>query len=267
MEVSVDCKTDDDFKQAKILADEFGIEIIRDKKNLAIHRDLPTDVTGNAFQNQAVYLNFEEGQFDLRSEDGLKLKISFLKDRRFRRSFYSPKKELICKSCGWHLGCRKILDLTAGLAMDSVFLAQTGFQVTALERNPMLYLLLKTAQKTALSEDPNGIWSNLNIIKTEALDYLKNNLALENAPDVIYYDPMYPSATKTALPPKEMQIFRRLLGENEADIKILDLAIVKTAKLVVVKRPFKAPPLHSTSKISPSRSYLGKLVRYDVYSH
>lgn len=266
MNIALECNDLNQFEQAQILANEFGIDLIYSKKSLADEQEKNRAPATSTYEKQKVFLSFKNDSFILASRDGLSLDLSFTKDRRYRRSFQSPKKELISKACGWHLGYRNILDLTAGLAMDSVFLAQVGCQVTSLERHPMLFLLLKAAQKKALGEDPNGVWQKLNFICTESSEYLKNNIHLETAPEVIYYDPMYPSTTKTALPGKEMQIFRRLLGENEADLEVLELAIMKTAKLVVVKRPIKALPLHTNSNISPTRSYLGKLVRFDVYS-
>jgi 16S rRNA (guanine1516-N2)-methyltransferase len=252
--VSIICKDEATFEQAKELAEQFCIKLLWLKEN------------PRSTNNNKVCLYFEDGRFVLKNNEGLSLIPSFTEDRHYRRTIQSPKKELISKACGWHLGYRSILDLTAGLAMDSVFLTQVGFQVTSLERHSALFLLLKSTQATAIKNDPKGIWPTLNFICTESLDYLKNQITIENAPEVIYYDPMYPSTTKSALPSKEMQIFRLLLGENEADVDLLELAITKTAKIVVVKRPIKAPPLQTNSNIGPTRSYIGKLVRYDIYA-
>lgn len=257
--VSIVCKDKPTFEQAKLLAEQYGIKLFWLNENPPLNPPMQI--------NNEVTLHFENDRFVLKSNEGLSLVPSFTEDRRYRRTIQSPKKELISKACGWHLGYRSILDLTAGLAMDSVFLTQVGFQVNSLERHPALFLLLKSALAEALKDDPKGIWSALNFICTESLDYLKNQITLENAPEVIYYDPMYPSTTKSALPSKEMQIFRLLLGENEADVDLLELAISKAAKIVVVKRPIKAPPLQTNSKLTPTRSYLGKLVRFDVYAH
>jgi 16S rRNA (guanine1516-N2)-methyltransferase len=282
MNISVDCSDTDQFKEAKKIASEFEINLKCEKKNLnkiqnealfsttglSSKSDLKskTNLNTNSLEIKNIFLSFENNQFVLKSEDGLSLVLSFLEDRRYRRIGPAPKKELISKACGWHLGCRTILDLTAGLAADSVFLTQAGFKVTSLERHHVLFLLLKFAQKTATENQPNGIWKNLKFIAIESAEYLKTQLTEENRPDVIYYDPMYPSSNKVALPNKEMQIFRRLLGENEADVDLLDLAILKTAKIVVIKRPIKALPLQTSTHRSPTRSYVGKLVRFDVYS-
>lgn len=46
-----------------------------------------------------------------------------------------------------------ILDLTAGLGIDAVFLSQLGFQVTSIERNPLLVFLLQEAQKKTNREE------------------------------------------------------------------------------------------------------------------
>jgi 16S rRNA (guanine1516-N2)-methyltransferase len=280
VQCSVQCEDKDQFEQAARLAGEFGISLKWQQLFMSSAYDTPyyenpsadfhnkslINTANNTVASNKVFLSFKDGQFALNSEDGLSLKLSFLTDLRYRRNFQSPKKELISKACGWHLGYRNVLDLTAGLAGDSVFLTKVGFQVTSLERQPMLFLLLKAAQKSALNDDAHGIWSHLKFINSEASDYLNKQITLENAPEVIYYDPMYPSTTKTALPSKEMQIFRQLLGENEADVDLLALAINKTAKIVVVKRPIKALPLQTTSNLMPTRAYLGKLVRFDVYT-
>lgn len=268
MKTPIVCENQDIFEQAQTIARSFGVEFVWANKDTGIFKDLENNILQNsAFAASQVYFEFSNSVFSLKSKDGLSLSLSFLKDRRYRRPFHSPKKELITRSCGWHLGYRNILDLTAGLAMDSIFLTQAGFNVTSLERNPWLYLMLQTAKLQAIQDDPDGIWQKLNFMLAEAEQYMQSNLNLQNAPEVIYYDPMYPSTNKSALPGKEMQIFRRLLGENEADIDLLDLAIIKCAKLVVVKRPLKAPSLHTKKNTTPTRSYLGKVVRFDVYAH
>ncbi|MNL78601.1 Ribosomal RNA small subunit methyltransferase J [compost metagenome] len=50
---------------------------------------------------------------------------------------------MIAKALGGAKGTKKVLDLSVGLAVDSVFLCQLGFQVTGVERSPVLYALLK----------------------------------------------------------------------------------------------------------------------------
>src|SRR5690606_28754329 len=131
----------------------------------------------------------------------------------------------------------RVLDLTAGLGIDAVYLSQNGFQVTSLERNPVLYLLLAEAlersQRTDLKE--------LRFIHIDSLDFLQG--LRDHNYEVAYFDPMYPEKKKSALPRKEMQIFRHLVGADEDSQVILEKTLEKDFQRVIVKRPLKAPEL------------------------
>jgi len=211
----------------------------------------------------------------LKLPSGLSLQINF-SDKRYHRQF-SPGKDLLCRACGWHLGFRRIWDITAGLAVDTSLLAQAGFHVVALERNKYLALMLRHArqrhlphQKGLISEsEGQGKFAESSIHFLERITFLwaesKDFLSKENKdrldPEVIYYDPMYPAKNKTALPGKEMQILRELNGVNEEDVEILKKAMALDVKRVVVKRPLKAKPILEKPKFQLS----SKLVRYDIY--
>lgn len=83
-------------------------------------------------------------------------------------------------------------------------------------------------------------------------------------PDVVYLDPMYPEEgrSKSALPKKTMQMFRRLLDGDEDANELWEAAMKVALKRVVVKRPLHAPSL-GTKK--PNHSFEGKTARFDLY--
>ena len=183
---------------------------------------------------------------------GNKFSINFVDNKlNYCKKKTSIKSELISKALGAGKNGLNILDLSAGLGIDAVFLAQLGYSVTALERNPLIYLALNEAiqYKTDLL---------LKFKFGDALDYLKN---CEIKADVIYFDPMFTEKTKTALPRQEMVFFRKLVGSDVDAIKVLESAIhTPGIKRVVVKRPIKAPAL-----LRPISSASGKLIRFDIY--
>jgi 16S rRNA (guanine1516-N2)-methyltransferase len=72
---------------------------------------------------------------------------------------------------------------------------------------------------------------------------------------------MYPSTEKAALPKKELQILRELIGPDLDSAVILDLARRTAQDRVVVKRPSKAEPL----AVPVSWTVESKLVRFDIY--
>ncbi|CAG1769485.1 partial Ribosomal RNA small subunit methyltransferase J, partial [uncultured bacterium] len=95
--------------------------------------------------------------------------------------------------------------------------------------------------------------------QVNAIDYLAH---LNDAPDCIYLDPMFPpKRKKSALAKKAMVVLRDLLGDDTDKDQLFQAALQATGKRVVVKSPDDAPPLGG----KPNESFSGKLLRYDVY--
>lgn len=154
-------------------------------------------------------------------------------------------------------GARHVADATAGLGGDAVHLAALGYQVTAIERHPVVSALTEDALKRARAERllaDNPAWHT-----GDARAILPQ---LSPAPATIYLDPMFPAKRKkSAAVRKEMRLLRLLVEEHEDAADLLRVARQIATDRVVVKRPIDAAPLASGS----SASYRGKLIRYDVY--
>lgn len=209
------------------------------------------------------YFSATEKGLTLNLPSGLDFHLDFLKIN-YRRKF-SPSTDLLCRACGWHLGLRSVWDLTAGLGVDATMLAQAGFRVKAIEQNPYLFLLLKNAtyereKELILSGASKKSLLNIefgqsqNLIREEGVSKLE-------WPQVAYYDPMYPSKNKSALPSKEMQVLRELNGTDGEDPTLIRAALEMGISRVVVKRPIKAPVIIE----KPNAQIKGKLIRYDLY--
>jgi 16S rRNA (guanine1516-N2)-methyltransferase len=188
--------------------------------------------------------------------DGNKFCINFVDNKQnYHKPKASLKSELISKALGAGRYGLNILDLSAGLGIDSVFLAQLGYSVTALERNPLIYLALNEAAELAVDA---GLNLSLKFEFAEALTYLQSH---KISADVVYFDPMFPQKEKSARPRQEMVFFKNLVGSDSDAEAVLAAALsVKGIKRLVVKRPIKAPAL-----LKPHSSTKGKLIRFDIY--
>lgn len=210
-------------------------------------------LTENDFDFQTIQqINMSDESPVIMDKSGNKFSIDFVNDKvNYTKKKSSIKTELISKALGGGKFGLNILDLSAGLGIDAVFLAQLGYSVIALERNPLIYLALNEA----LQQKPE---LNLSFIFSDALTYLKSQSINT---DVIYFDPMFPEKAKSALPRQEMVFFRSLVGHDADAAEVLDFALkIKSVKRVVVKRPIKAPAL-----MRPMSSIEGKLIRFDLY--
>ncbi|MGH8457076.1 MAG: class I SAM-dependent methyltransferase [Stenotrophobium sp.] len=179
-----------------------------------------------------------------------------------RRRIAAGKKQLLARAIGLQkIHGLTVLDATAGLGRDGYTLAALGAQVTMCERHPQILALLRDAQRLALLDETSAIVARrIRIQEGDALAII--NAALSGNWDVIYLDPMYPHRGKSALPQKEMQLFRDLTaGDPDADA-LLAPALACARKRVVVKRPLKAPWLAGRE---PSLSLKGTQARFDVY--
>ncbi len=186
---------------------------------------------------------------------GNKFSIDFNENKlNYHKKKTSIKSELLSRAMGAGRAGDRILDLSAGLAIDAIFLSQLDYKVTALERYPLIYLALNEAR-----EKLAGL-PDLKFIFSSALDYFASSK--ENY-DVIYFDPMFPEKIKSALPRQEMVLFRNLVGDDRDATEVLAKALeYKNIQRIVVKRPMKAPTLG----IKPHSQVEGKLVRFDLYN-
>lgn len=152
-----------------------------------------------------------------------------------------------------------VLDATAGLARDSWLLAVSGFEVLALEKNPILHALTSNALERALAVQ--AIEGRLEIRQMDTMKYLAYAPAEET--EVIYLDPMFPDKSYRGQVRKEAQLLQHLAGKADDNTgELLSLARQKASNRVVVKRPIKAAPLDGQTA---NYEIAGKTVRYDVY--
>jgi len=156
----------------------------------------------------------------------------------------------------------RIIDATAGLGRDSYILAKLGYQVTMLERSPILYAMLQDALIRAQQDSfAAPFCEKISLIFTDAITWLKQ-LAAKNYPEVIYLDPMFPERKKSASVKKEMLILQDLLQKDIDTEELFQTAHACATKRVVVKRSRFAEKI---SAHPPSFSIAGTSSRFDVY--
>lgn len=177
-----------------------------------------------------------------------------------RRRFGGGRKQALARAIGLKPGVNpRVLDLTAGMGKDAFVLASLGCQVTLLERQPAIFLLLNNAIERALHDEQIAA-----IAARMALHFADSNraLGLHSAVDVAYLDPMYPARSKSALVKKEMRAFHDLVGQDDDADSLLHLARVHNVRRIVVKRPINASPL---AELKPDTIISSKNTRYDIY--
>lgn len=191
------------------------------------------------------------------------LEINFLTgELGYRLTHSSIKKELLAKAIGikgnYH---PSVIDATAGLGRDAFLLAYLGCNVIALERSPIIAEQLQTALQHALQNPKLTKPISLSFINADAKNYL-TTLKITEQPEVIYLDPMYPERSKSALVKQEMRLLRDIVGDDYDSAELLEIALTRALKRVVVKRPRLAPTL---TALKPDFVIAGKSQRFDVY--
>mgnify|MGYP005814757675 FL=1 len=233
----------------------------------------------NAEGEQAALLLDNKNKLSL-LKDGLSVAPEW--DKLQRRVVSAGRKsELILKAAKISADSQ-VIDATAGFGHDSLILASTGAQVTMLEQQPLMALLLFSEQQR-MSAQPNWqkLMARLTIINTDALSYFaqlqKNTTDQAVAVDVVYLDPMFPEDSyqdsktgKGAKVGKQMQALHHLAHPPTLDE---EMALLNKAQAVVadnqegrgrviVKRPQQAPFL---SQQNPDESWHNAAVRFDGY--
>lgn len=227
-------------------------EAINDKNNFSIELEAPRKLC-----NLCDYLFFEEGKLKFHSADLGTMCFDFEELSQYhQRQSYALSREPLAKALGIKGGIKPyVWDSTCGSGKDSLLIHSFGAKLRAFERHPGIYLLLMDA-KRRYPLDFEILFADASQLFLQGSE--------ENRPDVIYYDPMYPEKSgskKSALPRKEMRIFKELVGEDLDSAEFLDWALRVAKSRVVVKRSLNALGI----KEKPHATYFGKSTRYDMY--
>ncbi len=171
-----------------------------------------------------------------------------------RRATGGTPTELV-RACGTSVRGLRVLDACAGFGNDGLLLAQLGAEVTAIERDRLIWMMLHARVQKI---------SNMRTECDEAKEVLGRAAVTQDFWDVVVLDPMFPATGKRALPSRGLQHLRELTkhqdqGSNDLET-LLALAISKCSGRVVVKRRLKDPSLGRADY-----QIKGKSVRFDVY--
>ena len=176
-----------------------------------------------------------------------------------RISGSTKKLDLIKAVTGRSRSPLTILDMTAGLGLDTLTMASQGHQVTAIEKNPYVFMLLKQRLLRAKDIGLGNVIHNITLMFGDA-----NKVAIPKGVfDVIYLDPMFPVRQKTAKTKKHMQLLKMLVPHNPAmDSLLLEYSRSLNSKKIIVKRHRLGQYLANQK---PTSQIIGKSSRFDIY--
>jgi 16S rRNA (guanine1516-N2)-methyltransferase len=241
-----------------------GQENLASSQQLANKLEIPlialTELSPN--QPQQFFLSWREGCLsflDRESLDKRGLTVEIEHRQGEQRSWPIAKQGALAQALGRKT--KTVVDTTTGWGQDSLAMFRMGYEVTSIERSPIMVELLADGFDRLSKLD----WirqlklSPPQLISGNAVEILGQ---LPEEPDCIYLDPMFPpKRKKSALAKKSIMVLRDLVGDDIDKEHLFAAALKATGKRVVVKSPDYAEPLGG----KPNVSFQGKLLRYDVY--
>ncbi len=223
----------------------------------------------------------ELGDVRIQDADGNTIELNFNSDYDYRRKLAGPKTELLSKALGAHRLGQHVIDLTAGLGIDSISMVRLGYTVFAIERQALVYQLLRAAYNKWEAPEKTHL-AFFHGQSVETIRSIMNHETINTAPDedghriassdssqlknlsqftIGYFDPMFPRKKKSALPKQEVVVLQQITDEDPDSHSVFeDLRALHFFKRIVVKRPMDATPF-----ARPTSTLKGKIIRYDIY--
>jgi len=206
--------------------------------------------------------NLKEPYLEIAEESKLHANSDFLtnlyhKDQFSRRIANYQREKHLKKAIGFKSSISKrILDGTGGLGHDAFIFALLGQEVTIVEKNIGLCILIEEA----LNNLPNTRYFNLakekiTILNGDSREYLDQIQDF----DVIYLDPMF-NSVKNVARAKNLTFINKYLGDYDNPLEDF---LSRNYKRVVIKREIKAS--YGNLK-EPTVSFKGASIRFDVYT-
>lgn len=153
-----------------------------------------------------------------------------------------------------------VVDGTAGLGEDAFLLAASGYNVTLIERNPIVSLLLSDALRRGMKDVKTApVCAKMKLIEGDSEKILPE---LDFSPDIVLLDPMFPERRKSALVKKKLQLIQRLEHPCADERALFEAAKRSKPKKILVKRPCKG---NYFAQEKPTYSVGRGGIRYDCY--
>lgn len=239
--------SDEHRARAEKLANELGLPVVTESS-----RD--NTVIQVSKQGLCLCLPDSRGQV-------MRMRVDFT-SRRWRRRIALVRKEPLIRAMGKKGDGRNtwVVDATCGLGRDSFLLAAAGFRVLAFEQHPVLFALLADGlQRAAGQPATRTIAARIELVCANACLALPE---LNQRPEVIYLDPMFPRQKKSARVKKDLQIIRAIAGQQQDPATLFDTARRCAPGRIVVKRPRGSGYLVPKA---PSYFLDGPTIRFDIY--
>lgn len=240
-------------------------------KNIAKQLDLPL-VVPSEFPISHYQLHIgEKVELLFKTKEGTSvLSVDFVRGSLgYRRRHGGGLKQNLAKAVGIKNSYTNlsVIDATAGLGRDAFILASLGCRVHLIERSPIMAILLLDGLERArkVSQVDPIVQKQMHVTVGDALEILSappNSTVLQEIPEVVYLDPMFPEHNRRALNKIEMRIIRDIVGKDIDSEELLAKALQVARQRVVVKRPSHAKALQGPV---PTFVIEGKSNRYDVY--
>lgn len=178
--------------------------------------------------------------------------VDLIPTRKRYKSLPIPKRGSLARALG--RGTRTVIDATAGWGQDTMLTWMMGYEVTAVERSPIVGALLLDGLRRFKRYEQGRNYPQ--VFVCDAKSYLVNHSA-----DCIYLDPMFvPKKKASALAKRPLRVLRELVGDDDDRDILFEHAWHAAYKRVVTKRPTHAKPW-----FKPDQIFSGKMMCYDVY--
>ena len=157
----------------------------------------------------------------------------------------------LARACLGNKDSMLVLDAFSGFGVDGLTLAGLGADVTLVEKNVLVWLMLRSIA-----------WGHprVAIYFADSAELLQS----EKVWDVVYLDPMFVPAKKSALPKRDLQILREISdvapSSKEFLEQLIEIAKGSARDRVVLKRRKNDPEV-----AKPNFSICSKTICFDVY--
>lgn len=226
-------------KRAEYLSGQTGFKLLPTLAKVKLNPDIDFVLQIGEVQFSLIY-------FDRINNTKDTVSTSF--EKEYKKKVYDTtrsaveyeKKRPIIKAIEHNILNPKVLDATGGFGIDAFSMAFCGLNVTVIEKNPLMYALLYDSLQIAKqNEHMKPIANRMTIVHADSMQYIND---MEEKPDVIYLDPMFPSVTKKVKSKSKLPIStaKVLLGqENTHTEDLLRIARNSAKHHTVLKRPNK----------------------------